>query len=686
MNKTNRFSAIGQWFTQLGQAFMLPIAILPVAGLLLGLGGALTNDAAVSAFPILNQVWLQNTLKIMNFAGNAVFSNLALIFSIGLAVGLAKGDKGTAGLAGGVAYLVYTATIAGLLQLFNPKNTIDTGVLGAIVIGSVVAYLHNRYRKIQLPQFLGFFGGSRFVPIISSIAAIFIGAIFYLIWPPIQGWLTAAGHAIAAMGSFGSFLYGFLLRLTGAVGLHHTIYPMFWYTALGGTAEVAGKTVVGAQNIFFAQLADPNFHGLFTYGTRFFAGRFATMMFGLPGAALAMYLCLPKANRKKDGGLYLSGGLTSFLTGITEPLEYSFLFVAPWLYLIHSFLDGCSFYLADIMNIRIGNSFSGGLIDYLLFGVLQGKDKTNWPNVLLIGVIWFFLYFFVFTFCIKRFHVNIPGMQVEESSAAVADNTPKTGNKLYDESVQIISALGGSENIKTISACATRLRIALKDNSKVNEAVFKQLGSQGVLKVAGGIQVIFGGKADLYSQEINDILANPNSIPTLQNESTSNNEKIKVEKNVKVNFVAPVTGQFKDLSEVNDEVFSKKMMGEGFAIEPTNGEVYSPVTGKVISVFNTKHAIGLRTTEGLEVLLHMGIDTVDLEGKPFSVKVQEGDQVTSETKLAQMDLDEVKAAGKQTTVVTVITNSLDHISSTNSEVKNDTKVNARESVFQVVTK
>ena len=687
MTKNKRFTAIGQWFTQLGQAFMLPIAILPVAGLLLGLGGALTNDAAVSAFPVLNQVWLQNTLKIMNFAGNAVFSNLALIFSIGLAVGLAKGDKGTAGLAGGVAYLVYTATISGLLQLFNPKNTIDTGVLGAIVIGSVVAYLHNHYRKIQLPQFLGFFGGSRFVPIISAIAAIVIGAIFYLIWPPIQGWLTTAGHAIAAMGSFGSFLYGFLLRLTGAVGLHHTIYPMFWYTALGGTAEVAGKTVVGAQNIFFAQLADPNFHGLFTYGTRFFAGRFATMMFGLPGAALAMYLCLPKANRKKDGGLYLSGGLTSFLTGITEPLEYSFLFVAPWLYLIHSFLDGCSFYLADIMNIRIGNSFSGGLIDYLLFGVLQGKDKTNWPNVLIIGVIWFFLYFFVFTFCIKKFHVNIPGMQTE-----VDDDVEKTDYKsgnvtsLHTESEQIIAALGGAENINTISACATRLRISLNDNSQVNESVFKKLGSPGVLKVAGGLQIIFGGKADLYSQEINDLLAHPQR----KNETTTSHdaEDNTVSENNKmtIDFTAPVNGKFKSLVDVDDAVFSKKMMGEGFAIEPTDQHIFSPVEGEVVSIFKTKHAIGLKTKDGLEVLLHMGIDTVDLAGKPFTIKVKEGEKVSPKTELAEVDLEQIKASGKKPTIITVITNSIDHVIKASDDAKTGDKIHAQDDVYHALIK
>lgn len=685
---SKRFSKIGQSFSQLGQAFMLPIAILPVAGLLLGLGGALTNDAAVHTYPWLNQMWLQTILKVMNFAGNAVFTNLALIFSIGLAVGLAKGDKGTAGLAGGVAYLVYTATISGLLQIFSPKNNIDTGVLGAIVIGSVVAYLHNHYRKTQLPQFLGFFGGSRFVPIISSLAAIVIGAIFFIIWPPIQGWLTNAGYAIAKMGSFGSFLYGFLLRLTGAVGLHHTIYPMFWYTALGGTAEVAGKTVVGAQNIFFAQLADPNHVGLFTYGTRFFAGRFATMMFGLPGAALAMYLCLPKRNRKKDGGLYLSGGLTSFLTGITEPIEYTFLFVAPWLYVIHAFLDGVSFYVADIMNIRIGNSFSGGLIDYLLFGVLQGKDKTNWPNVLIMGVIWFFLYFFVFTFCIKKAHVNIPGMQdVDDSSAdAIMNNGPKTGDKLYDESMDIITALGGVSNIQTVSACATRLRVSLKDNNVVNEGVFKKLGAPGVLKVGSGVQAILGGKADIYSQEINDILAHPDVMP--KNESTveQTTEQKVDHQSVTLDLAAPVNGKFTDLTQVSDEVFSKKMMGEGFAIEPADGQIYSPITGTVMSVFKTKHAIGIQTKEGLEVMLHMGLDTVELEGKPFTVHVKEGDKVTTDTLVATVDLEQIKDARKDSIILTLITNTNDRVAQAKDLAQSGTEVKAHASVFEVTTK
>lgn len=491
-------------FSQIGRAFMLPIAILPVAGLLLGLGGALTNASALAAYPFLNVGWLQTILQIMSFAGNAVFTNLALIFTIGVAVGLAEGDKGTAGVAGAVGFLVYTATISGLLQLFSAKGaTIDTGVLGAIVVGGVVAYLHNHYRKTELPQFLGFFGGSRFIPIISAFAAIALGVIFYLIWPPIQGLLVSAGKAIANMGSIGSFFYGFLLRLTGAVGLHHTIYPMFWYTSLGGTEVVAGKTIVGAQNIFFAQLADPNHHGLFTYGTRFFAGRFATMMFGLPAACLAMYHSIPKVNRKKNGGLYFSGALTSFLTGITEPIEYMFLFVAPWLYVIHAFLDGLSFFFADLMNIRIGNSFSGGLIDYLLFGVLQGQDKTHWMYVIPFGIAWGFIYYFVFRFCIQRFHVAVPGMELDDATdvlVAAADGD------LKDQSLAIIKALGGASNIASIEACATRLRVSVNDSKTVDKATIKGLGATAVLEVSGGVQAVFGGKADLYSQEINQLL------------------------------------------------------------------------------------------------------------------------------------------------------------------------------------
>ncbi|MGL6113926.1 MAG: PTS transporter subunit EIIC [Cetobacterium sp.] len=487
---------------KIGKSFMLPIAILPAAGLLLGIGGALSNQNTINAYPFLNIQWLQGILKVMSASGEVIFANLALIMCIGLAVGLAKKDKGTAGLAGAVAFLVMNAAIKGMIGAFNPEvNSIDTGVVGAIVIGSLVAYLHNKYSDIKLPAILGFFGGSRFVPIVSSFAAIGVGFVFFLIWPTFQGWLTLAGKGIAGLGIFGTFLYGFLLRLTGAVGLHHMIYPLFWYTELGGVATVAGKSVVGAQNIFFAQLADPNHQGLFTDGTRFFAGRFATMMFGLPAACLAMYHCVPVHRRKAVGGLFLGAAITSFITGITEPIEFMFLFVAPWLYVLHAFFDGLSFAVADYLNISIGNTFSGGLIDYTLFGVLQGNEATRWVYVIIVGLFWGCLYYFSFKFLIKKFNVMTPGRDENQEEVVVV-----TKDSLYETAGKILTALGGKENIDDVDACITRLRVSVKDVSKVDKDQIKKLGATGVLEVQGGIQAIFGAMADPLKQKINDIL------------------------------------------------------------------------------------------------------------------------------------------------------------------------------------
>lgn len=487
---------------KIGKSFMLPIAILPAAGLLLGIGGALSNPNTVQAYPFLNIHWLQGIFSIMSSAGDVVFGNLALIMCIGLSVGLAKKDKGTAGLAGAVSFLVMNASIKGMITAFNPAvKSIDTGVVGAIVIGLTVSYLHNKYGNIQLPAVLGFFGGSRFVPIVSSFAAIFIGAIFFLIWPTFQGLLVSAGNSIAGLGAIGTFFYGFLLRLTGAVGLHHMIYPLFWYTELGGVATVAGQSVTGAQNIFFAQLADPSHTGLFTEGTRFFAGRFATMMFGLPGACLAMYHCVPKVKRKLVGGLFLGAAITSFITGITEPIEFMFLFVAPWLYVVHAFFDGVSFFIADVLNISIGNTFSGGLIDFTLFGVLQGNSKTNWIYVLIVGAIWFALYYFTFRFLITKFNVITPGREAEGEEVKVV-----TKDSLNEVAEEVLAALGGAENLDDVDACITRLRVSVKDVSKVDKNKIKSLGATAVLEVKGGVQAIFGAKADPLKQKINEII------------------------------------------------------------------------------------------------------------------------------------------------------------------------------------
>lgn len=491
---------------KIGKAFMLPIAILPAAGLLLGIGGSFSNATTIATYPFLDVPFLQVIFKVMNSAGSVIFGNLALLLCIGLCVGLAKKDKGTAALAGVVGFLVMTATISVLLSIFSAEgSSIDTGVVGAIVVGSMAVWLHNRYQNIQLPQILGFFGGSRFVPIATSFAAIFIGVAFYVIWPPFQTMLVSTGDVISTAGPVGTFFYGFLMRLCGAVGLHHMIYPMFWYTALGGNEMVAGAQVVGAQNIFFAQLADPNHVGLFTEGTRFFAGRFSTMMFGLPAACFAMYQCVPKQRRSKYKGLFLGVALTSFITGITEPIEFMFLFVAPWLYVIHALFDGVSFFIADILNIAIGNTFSGGIIDFTLFGILPGNGKTNWLLEIPFGLIWACLYYFSFRFLILKFNVLTPGRGEEDEDQPV-EAAITTKSSLRDDAVVIIEALGGVANIEDVDACITRLRVGVRDVKIVDKNILKKLGATDVLEVQGGIQAIYGAKAILYKNHINEIL------------------------------------------------------------------------------------------------------------------------------------------------------------------------------------
>ena len=491
---------------KIGKAFMLPIAILPAAGLLLGIGGALTNPVNIELYPFLASPILQGIFGVMSAAGNAIFANLSLLLCIGLCIGFAKKDKGTAALAGVVGYFVMIATISALINIFNPGgNAIDTGVIGAVVVGLVAVTLHNKYQNIELPQVLGFFGGSRFVPIVTSFAAILVGVLFFIIWPPFQNLLINSGEAISKAGPIGTFFYGFLMRLCGAVGLHHIIYPMFWYTELGGVEMVQGVSVAGAQKIFFAQLADPTHTGLYTEGTRFFAGRFSTMMFGLPAACLAMYNCIPKERRKAYGGLLFGVAATSFLTGITEPIEFMFLFVSPALYVLHAFLDGVSFFIADILNIAIGNTFSGGFIDFTLFGILQGNAKTNWLLQIPFGAIWAVLYYFIFKTFILKFNVPTPGRGED-----LLDDEPTKGietkSSLKEDSVVIIDALGGKENIEDVDACITRLRVSVKDVSKVNKDVLKKIGATDVLEVSGGIQAIYGAKAILYKNNIVDIL------------------------------------------------------------------------------------------------------------------------------------------------------------------------------------
>ena len=510
----------GGWFEKaqrFGKSFMLPIAVLPAAGLLLGMGGALSNPNTIKAYPFLDVAWLQGIFTIMASAGSVVFANLAVLFAVGVGVGLAKSDKGTAGLASLLAYLVMNATINALLSLTGVLattnigavgqgmalgiQTLETGVFGGVVIGLITSWLHNRYNKIELPQFLGFFGGSRFVPIISSLVAILVGAAMTVVWPHFQKLIFGLGNLVDATGYLGTFIYGFVLRMLGPFGLHHIFYLPFWTTALGGSEMVNGQLIEGTQRIFFAQLADPATHEFYIGTSRFMSGRFITMMFGLIGACLAMYHTARPDNRKRVAGLLLSAALTSFLTGITEPIEFSFLFIAPVLYVIHAVFDGLAFTIAHILHITIGQTFSGGLIDFILFGVLQGEDKTRWLYVPLVGVPWFLLYYFTFRIVITRFNFKTPGR--EDATAETESAQMQTGERPQ----KVITALGGKGNIAELDCCATRLRITLIDVTKMNEVALKETGARAVVQHGNGVQVIYGPHVTVIKNEVEELLA-----------------------------------------------------------------------------------------------------------------------------------------------------------------------------------
>ncbi|EPD6699971.1 PTS transporter subunit EIIC [Cronobacter dublinensis] len=508
----------GRWFEKaqrFGKSFMLPIAVLPAAGLLLGVGGALSNPNTLTAYPFLDVGWLQAVFTIMSSAGAIVFANLSVLFAVGVAVGLARTDKGTAGLAALLAFLVMNATINALLTLTgnlaqsNPGavgqgmvlgiQTLETGVFGGVVIGLVTCALHQRFNKIALPQFLGFFGGSRFVPIVSALAAIVIGALMTVVWPPFQKVIFGLGGLVEATGYVGTLLYGFILRMLGPFGLHHIFYLPFWTTALGGSEIVNGQLVEGTQRIFFAQLADPATQQFYIGTSRFMSGRFITMMFGLTGACLAMYHTAKPENKKRVAGLLLSAALTSFLTGITEPIEFSFLFVAPVLYVIHAFFDGLAFMLAHLLHITIGQTFSGGFIDFILFGVLQGEAKTHWLRVPLVGAPWFFLYYFTFRYLITRFDFATPGREKETQAAVQMDAS--------ERAQAIVDGLGGRDNLQDVDCCATRLRVTVNDGRKVNEAALTATGARGVILRGNGVQVIYGPHVTIIKNEVEELLS-----------------------------------------------------------------------------------------------------------------------------------------------------------------------------------
>lgn len=653
---------------RVGRSFMLPIAILPVAGLLLGIGSSFTNETMLQTYG-LTKILGPGTVfsaifQVMSDAGNVVFANLPIIFAIGVAIGMAKKEKEVAALSAAIAFFIMHASIGALITINGGPDamlegattsvcgitSLQMGVFGGILVGLGVAALHNRFYKIELPQVLSFFGGSRFVPIISALVYTGVGILMFFIWPVLQKGIYAVGDLVLNSGYVGTWVYGFMERLLIPFGLHHVFYLPFWQTAVGGTLEVGGQVIEGAQNIFFAQLADPTVSKFAVSATRFMSGKFPLMIFGLPGAALAMYRCAVPEKRKAAGGLLLSAALTSMLTGITEPLEFTFLFVAPLLYGIHCVLAGLAYMLMHICNVGVGMTFSGGLIDMTLFGIMQGNAKTNWIWIVIVGIFYFIIYYFLFSFLIRKLNLKTPGrddsdevklyrrsdVDAKKNGNHVSSNAGKS--RETDEKVQIsrmiCKGLGGRENISDVDCCATRLRCTVYDAELVDSDVLKATGASGVVKKGNGVQVIYGPRVSVIKSNLEDYLDSDAA-----DEMEEKNEK----KHGSFMIASPVNGEVFDLAEVPDEVFSSGMMGGGAAVLPSDGLVTSPVEGTVAFVFDTKHAIGFVTNAGFHVMIHMGIDTVKLEGRGFEALVEQGQSVTCGQPVLKLDLDYLNA-------------------------------------------
>lgn len=669
---------------RVGRSFMLPIALLPVAGLLLGIGSSFTNETMLAAYG-LNSVIHPGTLiytilDVMSQTGSAVFNNLALLFAMGVAIGMARKEKEVAALSGAVAYIIMNTAIQAMINAAGgvdamPANstttmlgitTLQMGVFGGIVVGLGVAALHNKFYKIELPQVLAFFGGTRFVPIISSIVYLVVGIAMFYIWPVVQSGIAALGALVLASGYAGTFIYGLLERALIPFGLHHVFYMPFWQTAVGGTAIIDGVTVTGAQNIFFAELASKSTTVFSVSATRFMAGKFPFMMFGLPGAALAMYHCAKPEKKKAAGGLLLSAALTAFLTGITEPLEFTFIFVALPMYAVHCVLAGLSFMLMHILNVGVGMTFSGGLIDLVLFGAMQGNAKTHWIWVVVVGAVYFVLYYLIFRFMISKFNYKTPGRDdaeevklytradVNARSAASGSNAPAGDDPV---SALIVEGLGGTDNLSDVDCCATRLRCTVKDAALVRQDVLKASGASGVICKGNGVQVVYGPKVAVIKAKLEDYLETAPKTPAAPAAPAPAAAPAAPAAAAKDTVLAAcLTGTVVPLAEVKDEAFASGALGDGIAIEPAVGELVAPADGEISSTFDTHHAVGMTTVDGAELLMHIGIDTVKLGGKHFTYLVNEGDKVRKGQPLIRFDIEAIKAEGYPVTTPLIVCN------------------------------
>ena len=671
---------------RVGRSFMLPIAILPVAGLLLGIGSSFTNATTIETYHLTNILGegtvLNALLMIMNKVGSAVFDNLPLIFAVGVAIGMAKKEKEVSALSAVIAYFVMNTAINAMLTITGQildngeiaesvlEGTITSvcgiqslqmGVFGGIIVGLGVAALHNKFYRIQLPNALSFFGGTRFVPIISTIVYMFVGILLYFVWPVVQNGIYALGGLVTGSGYVGTLIFGLIKRALIPFGLHHVFYMPFWQTAVGGTMEVAGQMVQGGQNIFFAQLADSaNIAHFSADATRYFSGEFIFMIFGLPGAALAMYQCAKPEKKKAAGGLLLSAALACMATGITEPLEFSFLFVAPALFAVQVVLAGSAYMIAHMLNVAVGLTFSGGLLDFFLFGILQGNAKTSWMRVIPVGIIYFFLYYFIFKFMIRKFDFKTPGREDDDTETKLYTKADVNARREAAQAETVTSddatseaitrGLGGKKNISDVDCCATRLRCTVKDASRVNDGILKATGASGVVHKGQGVQVIYGPNVTVIKSNLEDYLetapdtyAETEDTEAVQDTAVQTQEAEEQKVVERIVISSPITGVVADLSTAPDEAFAQKMMGDGAVVTPEDPFVRAPEDGEVAFVFDTKHAIGFITDSGISLLIHVGIDTVKLNGGGFEALVESGQTVKKGDPMLKLDLEYLKA-------------------------------------------
>lgn len=703
---------------RVGRSFMLPIAILPVAGLLLGLGSSFTNETMLKTYGLWNVMGpgtLFNAIfQVMSDVGNIVFANLPIIFAMGVAIGMAKKEKEVAALSAAIAFFIMHASIGAMITINGGAEkmlegatadvvgitSLQMGVFGGIIVGLGVAALHNKFYKIQLPQVLSFFGGTRFVPIICSLVYTLVGILMFFIWPVIQSGIYSVGDLVLNSGYAGTWVYGFMERLLIPFGLHHVFYLPFWQTGVGGTMEVGGQLIEGAQNIFFAQLADPTVTEFSVSATRFMSGKFPLMIFGLPGAALAMYKTAKPEKRKEVEGLLLSAALTSMITGITEPLEFTFLFVAPLLYGIHCVFAGLAYMLMHVFKVGVGMTFSGGLIDMFLFGIMQGNAKTNWIWIVIVGVVYFIVYYLLFSFLINKLDLKTPGrddsdevklyrrsdVEAKKKGEAKADNV----NSSDELSEMICKGLGGKKNISDVDCCATRLRCTVYKAELVNDSLLKNTGASGVVHKGNGVQIIYGPRVTVIKSNFEDYLETAPNIEYNKKDNAVNNEdkeddifnedkdKKKIVKSIVIS--SPITGISANLDTAADEAFASRMMGDGAIVTPTDEIVVAPDDGEIIFVFDTKHAVGFTTKDGISMIIHIGIDTVKLGGQGFSVLVKAGDKMKKGDTIMKLDLEYLKQNAPSVASPVICTELAD-----NQKIRlvAEGKINAGEELFAI---